>query len=166
MPKSSPKSIFVVSHHQAGGGNPLDSLWFSQAACLQQGLQLKFVWNGKSNSLIKLLPARRVVFDSIGALAFWYGPKLHALAKFSGKKIAVYWHETEWEIEAGIEKCSRLYPAVQYALQDPRVRHFHVCKAGLETLEKRYAVRPENLSLLPNISDSSRLLRYTLPLDQ
>lgn len=164
MPKLGVRSVFVVSHHQAGGGKPLDSLWFSQAACRQHGLQLKFVWNGKANSLIKLLPARRVIFDSIGALAFWYGPKLHALAKFSGKKIAVYWHETEWEIEAGIERCSRRYPAVQHALQDPRVKHFHVCQAGLETLAKRYAVRPDNLYLLPNISDSSRLLRYALPL--
>ncbi|EDX87191.1 glycosyl transferase, group 1 family protein [Synechococcus sp. PCC 7335] len=164
MPKPSLKSIYVVSHHWAAGGKPLDSLWFSQAACLQHGLQLKFVWNGKANSLRKLLPARWVVFDSIGALAFWYGPKLHALAKFSGKKIAVYWHETEWEIEAGIAKCSRRYPSVRYALKDPHVRHFHVCQAGLDTLAKQYAVKPDNLYLLPNISDSSRLLRYSLPL--
>lgn len=164
MPKPSKTSIFVVSHHRAGGGKPLDSLWFSQAACHQYGLRLKFVWNGKAGSLIKLLPARWVIFDSIGALAFWYGPKLHALAKFSGKKIAVYWHETEWEIEAGIKKCSRRYPAVQYALQDPHVKHFHVCQAGLKTLEKQYAVRSDNLYLLPNISDARRLLHYSLPL--
>lgn len=158
------RSIFVVSHHRTGGGFPLDSLWFSQAACRQHGLRLEFVWNGKPNSLGKLLPARRVIFDSIGALAFWYGPKLHALAKFSGKKIAVYWHETEWEIEAGIEKCSRLYPSVKYALQNRHVRHFHVCQAGLDTLSKRYGVRAENLYLLPNISNSSPMLRYALPL--
>jgi len=159
------KSISVISHHKAGGGKPLDSLWFSQDACRQQGLALRFVWNGHRSSLRELFPARRAVFDSIGALAFWYGPKLHMLSKLSRKKIAVYWHETEWEIELGIQACSKLYPAVHYALRDPQVKHFHVCKVGLETLEKRYAVRPENLYLLPNISDSSRLLQHKLPLE-
>ncbi|MGF1538241.1 MAG: hypothetical protein ACFB4J_17390 [Elainellaceae cyanobacterium] len=155
--------IFVVSHHKAGGGKPLDSLWFSQESCGQQGYPLHFIWNGKRSSLLKLLPARRVIFDSIGALAFWYGPKLHALSKLLGKKIAVYWHETDWEVELGIEKCSKLYPAVQYALRDPKVAHFHVCNSGLEMLEKRYGVGAENLWLLPNISDSSRLLRHSIP---
>lgn len=158
------KSISVVSHHKAGGGKPLDSLWFSQTACRQQDISLRFIWNGHRQSLFELFPARQVIFDSIGALAFWYGPKLHALAKVSGKKMAVYWHETDWEIELGIEKCSNLYPAVQYALRDPRVKHFHVCKSGLDLLEKQYAVSPKNLYLLPNISDSSRLLQYSLPL--
>ena len=156
--------ITVVSHHQTGGGKPLDSFWFSQQECERQGIQLEFLWTKKLRCFWQLLPAKRVVFDGAGSLVGFHGSRLYALSERLGMPTAVYWHETEWGIERAVQSQPRWYPAVQKVLKSPKVVHFHVCSYGVKMLQERYGVDPNNLFLLHNISEPTRLLRHQLPL--
>ena len=164
------KPILVLSHHQSGEGTPLASLWFSQQACRQNGLDLEFAWTARGSDLRNFMKSRRILFDGIYAVRNDWGPIYYRLARLLKKQIAVYWHETEWNINRALSWQPRgrhiLYSpgSVRHSMGNRRVAHFHVCSYGLELLQRSYNVAKDRTYLLHNITDSRRLLAYTLPL--
>lgn len=158
------ENVTVISHHQTGGGQPLDSFWFSSQECERQGVRLKFLWTGKKSSYLKFLTSRKVVFDGAFALVNHPGHRFYQLSQQLGMQTAVYWHETEWRASDAMKMQNPQHPVLQQVLNNPKAAHFHVCSYGLKMLHEDYGVDKNNLYLLPNISDPSRLLQYQLPL--
>ena len=158
------KHITVLSHHRSGGGQPLDSFWFSSEECKRHGVQLDFLWTRSRKSFLGFITSRKVVFDGAFTLAISRGARFYALSQILGMQTAVYWHETEWSLEKAIRLQSQKYQVIQQVLNNPKVVHFHVCNSGLKMLHERYGVDSRNLYLLPNIAEPSRLLQYQLPM--
>lgn len=156
--------LVVLSHHQIGGGKPLDSFWFSREECSRQGIQLRFLWTKQISNFLNFIPSEQIVFDGAASLVSFHGYKFYALSQLLGMRTAIYWHETEWGVEKAIKRQPDWYRVVQKALCNPKIVHFHVCSYGLRMLQERYGVKPKNLYLLHNISEPTRLLRYQLPL--
>lgn len=158
------KNVTVISHHRTGGGQPLDSFWFSSKECERQGVQLKFLWTGARSSYLKFLTSRKVVFDGAFALVNHPGYRFYKLSQLLGMQTAIYWHETEWRMKDALNMQNPKHLVLDELLNNPKVAHFHVCSHGLKVLHEDYGVEKNNLHLLPNISEPSRLLQYELPL--
>ncbi|PSP02717.1 MAG: hypothetical protein BRC47_07270 [Cyanobacteria bacterium QS_7_48_42] len=158
------KNITVLSHHQYGGGQPLDSLWFSSPECERYGLQLNFLWTKAKTSLWRFVTSRKIIFDGAQSLVNHRGYRFYALSQLLGMQTAIYWHETEWGVERAINKQPHSYPVIHKVLTNPKLVHFHVCNYGLKMLHESYGVNSKNLYLLNNISEESGLLRYQLPI--
>lgn len=151
--------LLVYSHHPCGGGKPLDSLWFSAEACRAQGVDLRFVWTGSRGlGLRGLLANRRVLFDGAFAPGLLHGPKALRLARMLGRRIAIYWHETEWIVKEALA-----HPETRSVLSDPRIAHLHVCEAGRRMLIESYGVNPERVRVVNNMSRLPGLDAYALP---
>ncbi len=147
------KNIMVVSHHRRGGGAPLDSLWFSRDVCAAMGLRLWFVCGGSRGlGLRALLRSRCIVFDGIYCLALGYAPWIYSIGSMLGKRMAVYWHETEWHAERAMR-----YASVRRMMKNPAMVHFHVCDAGKRMLVEKYGVEESRVRVLHNITDDSRI---------
>lgn len=141
--------VMVVSHHRKAGGTPLDSFWFSQDACREKGLLLWFVWTGSSRiGLRALLRSEYVIFDGIYSLTTGYASIIYRLAKVFRKKIAIYWHETEWHASRAMK-----HQIVRRVVADRHLMHFHVCSAGKQMLIDQYGVEEANVRILQNITD-------------
>ena len=157
------KRIAVITHHRSAGGKPLDSLWFSRNFCQKEGVKLEFYWTNRGINLLKFTQHQQILFDGAFALINYQGPLFYYSSQLFKKQVAVYWHETEFRIEDAFKKQLRA-KVIQNALDNHRVFHFHVCQYGVKMLHERYGVKKENLQVLNNISDDSRLLRHQLPL--
>ncbi|MDD4735011.1 MAG: glycosyltransferase family 4 protein [Kiritimatiellae bacterium] len=150
----------VVSHHRKAGGTPLDSLWFAQDECRNKGVILWFVWARSGRLGIRaLLKSKFVVFDGIYSLAEKNAFRIFKLAKIMRKKIAVYWHETEWHAEKALA-----YKAVRRVVYDRQTVHFHVCSAGRDLLIEKYGIAEERVWVLPNITKDRNLIGETIEL--
>ena len=175
-------TVLVFSHLRRGGGNPLDSFWFSRGACADEGVDLRIMCTNSRNFLRCvwwLFRTRRVVFDGRRSLLAKWGPFLLLKGLFWGKRLAVYWHETAWFLQewpfgrrAVFEVgwlwrkplwVLRRLPAYWF-MRSRRVRHFHVSEAGVATLKEVCGVAAEQIWLLNNITDDGPLLRFDLPL--
>ena len=165
MIQSHKTTIVVVSHHQSGGGKPLDSLWFSKEECSKRNIELTYLWTRKKSDFLRLillsLRAEFVIFDGIYSLHWRYGNFFFNYASKFYKKIAIYWHETEHQAEKLASE-----PVFNKAISSPHILHFHVCSYGLNMLHNKYHISPSKTYLLTNISNHTNLLSYKLPLRQ
>ncbi len=160
------KSVTIFSHHQQGGGKPLDSFWFSQQECRNRAIDLKIFWTQEKTKILQIIKAKRIIFDGIPCLVNYRGYRFYLLSQLLKKQTAIYWHETEWGIQKAIERQPAIYPVVDRLLSNPNIIHFHVCKYGAKMLQDTYHINAQNIYVLNNISNSSPLLKYSLPLDK
>lgn len=152
-------SVMVFSHYEKGGGTPLDSLWFSAGQIREKGIRIDFAWTKKWLSSMKsLLRADLVIFDGAFSLNVFQGPALYRMARRLGKKIAVYWHETEWYIDHLADART-----VERVTADAKVVHFHVAEYGVKMLVEKYGIDSHRCMQLRNIADGSRFLGHPLP---
>ena len=163
------KRVTVLSHHQRGGGTPLDSLWFSKEACEAKGVRLTIVW---TRDLFKgvsaILASKRVLFDGMASVKQYWGPLFYILAHLFFRKVSIYWHETDWYLDAVFNSPPSLKSSVKkvlyrHLLGSARVVHYHVNTYGKKMLHEKFKVDNDHILVLHNISDSSRLLGYPLP---
>lgn len=163
--------VLVITHdkNQRGTG-PSTSLAVSADLLLDRGVALTFAHTSRVRNFWKFLRAPRVLFDSVAALRHGYGAVWYFLALCLGKQRALYWHETEWAIDAacawprGFQPRRRLKTlAVRWSFRDAGLTHFHVCTHGANILRTRYRVRSPNIMILNNCCDSDTVLSYPVP---
>lgn len=160
--RGSMKDVMVVSHHRSGAKTPLASFWFSWDACATRGIRLWFVWaRSKKLGLRAFLHSRLIVFDGIYCLAVGYASLIYKLGRLFGKRIAIYWHETEWHAERAMQ-----HAIVKRVMGDKRIRHFHVCTAGMKMLVEQYGVAKDRVYVLNNIAYDRCFLEEVCPLNR
>ena len=158
------KKVLVVSHHAKGGGKPLDSLWFSANTCLSSGIALEFLHSKKIQDLKKMMWSKRVLFDGIGSLSGRFGLLYYYLAVILNKRIALYWHETEYSIERFQNLSSKNKHILNKIITNKNVLHFHVCEYGINMLQAKFGIGKKNVYKLNNITESAFLLNTPLPI--
>ncbi|MBK1696374.1 glycosyltransferase family 4 protein [Rhodovibrio salinarum] len=158
--------IAVVTECQPGRGT-LTSFWFAAPILREQNVKLSFCFTYKIKDTRRILFCRRIVFDGAAALRTGFGPGWYLLGIILRKQLAVYWHETEWGIDAARQVPQRLSAwkwvktyLVRQALRNRSVHHFQVCQHGCNILVDRYGVSKDSVSLLNNCSNSERALAH------
>ena len=166
-----PRSLDVVTHCTQGHGLPLASLWYSAPLCADRGLKLRFLHTNKPSTLARVLLAPKLLFDSVASLRHGFGALCYWASVLLRKRMAIFWHETDWAIERTLvdpgtgQPLKRLRArTVRHLLANPGVTHFHVCTYGTRMLVERYGVAAERVHLLHGCSNSAALLAHPLPL--
>ena len=163
--------VLVITHvSNASRAGPSTSLRASASLLFERGISLTFAHSRRLQDVLKILRTRRIVFDSVAALRHGFGAVWYVLAVVTGKQRALYWHETEWAIDAAVAAPTGLQLrrrfktwAVRSMMRDRRITHFHVCAYGADMLRSRYQVRSPNIYVLNNCCDSDGVLAYQVP---
>lgn len=152
------KRILVISHHRDGYGTPLSSLWFSASACNERGIDLEFIHTSNVKLFFKIVFAERILFDGIYALRRGFGLLAYFFALFLGKKVAIFWHETEWELKRALafRKMRRIFKlqlpfAVKHMVyKATQVFHLHVCEYGAHMLSSKFHIPDHRIAVVYN----------------
>ena len=161
--------VTVVTYCRDSMG-PLTTLWVSAEPLRRHGFDLEFVFTDSAMTPLRLIAARWVLFDSVVTLRRGWGPVCCALSALFRRRRAIYWHETEWAIEAARSTAAGFRPlqlikglTVRWVMGSPTVRHFHTCRRGCRLLRDTYRAREKRIHHLNECTDSERVLRYALP---
>jgi glycosyltransferase involved in cell wall biosynthesis len=144
--------IGVISHHRSGGGTPLDSLWYARNALHERGMDLSFHWALSPGCLAAALRPGCFLFDGVHALAPVWSQRLQTLLVHRRAPVALYWHETEYQLHQVRES-----HWLRRALNRRNLFHFHVCEYGLTMLERELAIPRSRLYKLANCAAEARL---------